>query len=111
MGKINLTCENPPNDLEGLRKFVADLSKDVHQQINGQLLFGDNIRGQFLDLTFEEAQVEKIFRHTLGRIPQGFIITYATSYMVLWISPTTKPTPSEITFVSYFTGTIRVFIF
>lgn len=76
--------------LQGLRavpdlaRFTADAFNSLLTQFNGNLDFGDNIRTSGpIAVEFSNTLPTKI-NHGLGRIPQGFFVTYLDRAAIIY---------------------------
>lgn len=73
MGKVTLVGECPKTDkVDELREWISSLSKDLVQQINGNITIFDNLKVNVLDVTFLFANTDTTIRHTLGKVPTGY---------------------------------------
>jgi hypothetical protein len=59
---------------EDLRRWSAQMFKDIGSAINGQIAFGENIQSTRASATFTAANTEVRVSHSLGRVPSGYIV-------------------------------------
>ncbi len=85
MGKLSLNGENPPRKgVQAILDWLASFSKDVTQQINGNLTFQDNIKCEFLQVSFTTANTDMQIRHRLGRVPAGFLLVSSNAALMIY---------------------------
>lgn len=97
------------DSLEDLRKFTAQTIETITTEINGRLIFGENVRGQFLSVVFPLANTQVSVEHTLGRMPTGFLQTGANAGLVVYNGATN--TDLLAYFKATAAGTASVFLF
>lgn len=61
-----------PDDIDGLKKYLAPFASDVIQQINGNLQFGANINAAMVWVNFPNANTNVRVTHTLNTTPSGY---------------------------------------
>lgn len=76
-------------DLDQLRRFVGAFNEDAANQVNGRLTFGDNIKStSTISVSFTGAGSIEV-PHSLGVVPQGFLVIYKTAGVDIYASSTT----------------------
>lgn len=77
MGKItqDFNISNLANDPKQLARFISIFRDAVIQEVNGNLEFDSNMKTSIVTANFAAANSELIVTHTLGRAPQGYILT------------------------------------
>jgi hypothetical protein len=75
---------NQLNKLEDVTRFVTRFSEDVKNQVNGNLLFGENISCVIVTVNFSTAGNNFLVTHNLGRIATGFICVGGDSAGVVY---------------------------
>lgn len=96
--------------LEDLRKFTAQTIETIVTEVNGRLIFGENVRGQFLSVAFAAPNVQVSVEHRLGQMPVGFVQTGADAGLVVYNGSVTN-TASIAYFRATAAGTASVFLF
>lgn len=97
-------------EMEDLRRYVALSLELISTEINGRLIFGDNIRGQLLTVEFPAANTSVSVQHALGRVPTGYIQTGANAAMSLYDGD--APNDSQNAYIKASSiGTARIFLF
>lgn len=71
--KNSATVSNQPT-WEKASRFVASLIEDIITLVNGKLTFSDNFLAQQLPVTFIAAATDTGVVHTLGFVPNGYIV-------------------------------------
>lgn len=111
MGRIRSSADlGNINDLDGLRRFISIFLNDTLTQVNGNLLFGDNIKTQILSITFPTANTEVVTVHSLGKVPNGYIKVGSEAAAVIY-DGTTENTSSNIYLRSTVATTVQVMVF
>lgn len=70
--------------IEEVRRFATLVLKDIVNAINGNLSFRDNFKANILGVSFDSANTEVQFTHTLGQTPSGYILIQAGAAMTLY---------------------------
>jgi hypothetical protein len=110
MGKITLVGENPPQSVDGLREYTGNLAKDVIHQINGNITFQDNLRGSIIAVNFSDANTDKTIRHSLNRVPLGYLLIESDDQTTIYTG-SIKKTTDTITLRSSAIAETTLFIF
>lgn len=68
-----------------VQRFASAITTDLISQVNGNLLFGDNIQsaGPYT-LTFSSSSDIKTISHTLGKVPSGILEIYKSSAIITY---------------------------
>lgn len=97
-------------DLDQMVRFSSQTLDLIVTEINGRLIFGENIRGQLLTVTFPVANVDVAVPHALGRVPDGYFLTGANAAMSLYDGSIANNSQNAYLRTSAF-GTARIFLF
>lgn len=91
-------------------RYIQLWMQDATNQVNGGLLFGQNIKGQILSITFAIINTNTTVSHRLGFIPTSYIVIGLSASLTVY-DGTISFTSSQITLKGSALGTARLFIF
>ena len=71
---------------EEFQRYATLVLKDIVDKVNGNLEFGLNLRTQTINVEFTAANTETTVPHSLGRVPQGYILAKSNAATSLYNS-------------------------
>ncbi len=113
MAQVTAVDLRRARDPEEFMRFASYLLNDVVTQINGQLEFQKNIKGQLVTgIKFPSTPATDVeIRHTLGRIPQGWIITSLDGASIIYKGSAVFTVKSIFLKSSVASVTVSLFLF
>lgn len=96
--------------LEDLKRYVSQTLDLVVNEINGRLIFGENIRGQILTVPFPTPNIDVTIPHQLNRVPDGYFLVGSNAAMSLY-DASSASNGQNAYLRSSSAGTARIFLF
>lgn len=97
-------------DLDQMIRFSSQTLDLITTEINGRLIFGENIRGQLLTVAFASANADTQIPHGLARVPDGYFQVGADTAMSLYDGTVANNSQNAYLRASS-AGTARIFLF
>jgi len=109
--KINATPDlSNLTEISEVTRFGTRILKQLFDALNGNLTVADNFKWDSVSVEFGTADTEVQVVHTLGQVPNGYILAGATVAMSLFDGDTANTT-TELYIKSNAVGTATVLIF
>lgn len=97
-------------DTEEFKRYVSIWIDQASDVINGRLSLSDNFDAQFISVQFSAINTQVEVGHTLGRIPQGYIVVGLSAALTVYDGNATN-TSAVLYLKSSAVGTARLFVF
>ena len=69
----NFDVSNLKAGNEDFNRFVSEMIASIATVINGEISFTDNFKASIVNVTFGSANAQQAVKHSLGKVPIGFI--------------------------------------
>lgn len=92
------------------RRYSSQTLDLIITEMNGRLVFGENIRGQILTVTFSASNVDVTIPHQLARIPDGYFQIGSSAATNLYDGTMANDSQNAYLRASS-AGTVRLFLF
>ncbi len=93
--KISVQDVSSVESWEDLRRWAAQMFKDIGKAFNGQITFGDNIQSSRATAVFPGSGADVRVSHGLGRVPSGYIVISSSANITVFNGATAN-TESEL---------------